>query len=120
MVRTGDGGSPPPRVQFHYVWTPGYREVACHGVTGHVTPQGKLWMALYSERASAPSMVEFEAVPAPDTPGALRVNERSPPVRIESTQGVVRSIELGVYLDLGAAERLHAWLGESIRLMQRK
>jgi hypothetical protein len=87
------------KLQFHYIKGPNYHEVPCHGAIGGVTPQGKIWMSLYSERTPLPRVVEFE-VPAPSPNNTfVKFQEGSAsPISIEARQGVIRHVESTVYL----------------------
>ena len=108
------------KLQFHYIKSPDYRETACHGALGGVTPQDKIWMALFSERGPIPRIVEFD-VPAPEGASAIEFNEaQSEPSHTESRAGIVRHVELCTYLDLDVAKRLHEWLGQRIAEIQDK
>lgn len=110
---------PPAKLQFHYLKSSDYREVLCHGALGGPTPQGQLWMALYAERFPIPQIVEFDVRPAKD--GTVEFDElKSKPTRVETRQGLIRSVEVSAYLDLATAERLHTWLGQQINTMKGK
>jgi hypothetical protein len=107
------------KLQFHYIKSPGYRETACHGAFGGITPQKKIWMALFSERAPIPRVVEFD-IEAPEGANSVEFNEASAkPARVEGRQGIVRQVELCTYMDLDMASRLHKWLGEQIAELQK-
>ena len=108
------------KLQFHYIKGPDYRETACHGAIGGVTPQMKIWMALYSERGPIPRVVEFE-FSAPEGADTIEFNEaKAVPSYTEGRSGVIRHVEFSSYLDLDVAIRLHAWLGERIAEVQGK
>jgi hypothetical protein len=106
------------KLQFHYVKSPEYRETACHGALGGVTPQKKIWMALFSERKAIPRVVEFH-IPVPQGEEAVAFDESSAvPDHVEQRHGVVRHVELTTYIDLDVAIRLHRWLGQRIAELQ--
>jgi hypothetical protein len=111
----------PYKLQFHYIKGPAYRETACHGVVGGPTPQGKVWMALFSERGPLPRMTEYH-VTSPSDAGEISFNERSagPPNYVETRQGVIRNVEFSAYLDVETAERLAQWLSEQVALLKRE
>ena len=108
------------KLQFHYIKSPDYRETACHGAIGGVTPQNKIWMALFSERGPIPRVVEFD-VPAPEGVETIVFNEaESVPSHTDGRSGVIRHVEHCIYLDLEVAIRLHDWFAERIAEMQEK
>jgi hypothetical protein len=81
-----------------------------------VTPQGKIWIALYAERPALPRVVGY-AVPSPeDMTTPLHFDEKAAgkPTFIDSRPGNVRHVELSAYVDLEVAEKLRTWLGERI------
>jgi hypothetical protein len=105
----------PFKLQFHYIKGPAYHEVACHGAIGSPTPQGKIWMALYSERQPLPRMVEYH-LPQPE-PGvtSVKLDEgNATPAFIDSRTGIIRHVEFSTYLDIETAERLRDWLATQI------
>jgi hypothetical protein len=107
------------KLQFHYVKGPEYREAACHGVLGGLTPQKKVWMALFSERHAIPRVVEFH-IPVPEGQESVAFDEiTAKPAHVEQRQGIVRHVELTTYLDLDVAIRVHTWLGQRIDELQR-
>lgn len=108
------------KLQFHYIKGPAYRETACHGAIGGVTPQNEIWMALYSERWPIPRVVEFE-VPTAEGAATIEFNEaQAVPSHTEGRSGIIRHVEVGAYLDLEVATRLHDWLGKRITEVKAK
>jgi hypothetical protein len=109
------------KLQFHYIKGPAYREGACHGAVGGSTPQGKIWMALFSERYPLPRMVEFNVPAPPHGTTTLAFNESSAtPDHIDTRNGIVRHIEFAAYLDVDTAVRLRDWLSLQISQNQRR
>ncbi|SHH20117.1 hypothetical protein [Bradyrhizobium erythrophlei] len=104
-------------IQFHYIKSPDYREIACHGALGGPTPQKVIWMSLFSERFPIPRVVEYAIN---GTPGeeVMFDEAAATPSRIESRTGVIRHVEVSAYLDLVTAKRLHKWLDEQITLLE--
>ena len=102
-----------PPFGIHYIKSAGYREVSCDGVMGGPTPQAKLWMGFYTERFPIPRITYHTLKPEPG--GAFTVDDSTIPVGVETREGVVRNIEVGTYMDLAVAQRLHAWLGDRIK-----
>jgi hypothetical protein len=108
-----------PVVQIHYIKTDGYREVPCHGVIGGPTPQGQLWLSLYSERPPIPRSVTLPGSHVPGQPNAVAVDEKTAvPVAVDARKGLVRTIEVTTYLDLDGAKRLQDWLQGQIQHLE--
>src|SRR5690349_10882143 len=114
-----EGGAQTVKLQFHYIKGPWYHEIAGHGVIGGPTPAGKIWMAIYSERAPLPRMVEYDV--APPEPGSTTIQFEEHvaiPSNRETRNGVIRHIECGVYMDLEVAERIRDWLTRHIEQLK--
>jgi hypothetical protein len=109
--------SPPAELPINYIKSPQYRETACDGVLGGVTSKNKVWMAFYGERYPLPRVITYEAEKT-DDPQAVKIDEGSPPIKIESKQGIIRHVEFSAYLDLDVAKALHKWLGERIAQLE--
>src|SRR6266853_2853339 len=105
--------SSPFKLQLHYIKGSNYREIACHGMFGGPTPQGKLWMSMYSERAPIPRMVEYNLPPPAEGTSSVLFEEGKggPPSLIEGRQGIIRHVEFSAYVDVDVAEKIHEWLG---------
>jgi hypothetical protein len=95
------------KIKINYVKTCDFREVACDGVLGGPTPQGKIWLSFYTERFPIPKVVEHSLVRG-EGEGEFSIGGN--PVVIESREGVIRNMEFGVYMSLAAAEQLRDWL----------
>jgi hypothetical protein len=118
MAQSSDE-SDSPVVQIHYIKTDGYREIPCHGVIGGPTPQGQLWLSLYSERPPIPRSVSLQGSRVPEHPGAVTVDEKTAvPVAVDARKGLVRTIEVTTYLDLDGAKRLLDWLQGQIQQLE--
>jgi hypothetical protein len=96
--------------QVNYLKSGDYREVACDGVIGGATPQGKLFIAFYAERLPIPRVAVFEADPPTEDRGLVLVHEERAPLYLESRDGLIRNLEFGMYVDIAAAKRLLSWL----------
>jgi hypothetical protein len=102
------------KIEFHYLKSPDYREVACHGVIGGNTPQGKIWMSFFAERPPIPRVVQFDV---PSVPGATVVQfdeGAATPTHVETRNGLIRHIEISTYMDVEIATRVHKWLGDRL------
>ena len=109
--------APGPTLNINYLKPASFREVPCDGVIGSVTPHQKLWIAFYSERAAVPQVVRHKLVPG-DAVGELRLAPGDVGVPIEGRSGLVRNMEVGVYMSLATAEELHRWLGEQVAALK--
>jgi hypothetical protein len=112
-----DDPKPPDsfKIQFHYLKSSDYREVACHGAIGNITPQGKIWMALYAERQPLPRTVAYPFPRPAEGQKTISFDEATagPPI-LDSREGIIRHVELSAYLDVDTAERLQKWLGDRV------
>ncbi|HEY8031547.1 MAG TPA: hypothetical protein VIF02_03955, partial [Methylocella sp.] len=83
----------PETLEFHYIKSPDYREIACHGAIGSPTPTGKIWVAFYAERTPIPRVVGYNIPSVPEgQPLQFSESTAGPPVSIEARQGVVRHV----------------------------
>jgi len=116
MEESGSPAPNPVKLQFHYIKNSDFREVPCHGVLGGPTPSGQIWMAIFSERGPIPKTVEF-TVPASEVnaSGIVFDEAAARPSRVESREGVIRSVSIGMYMDVETARRLHEWLGRQLQ-----
>jgi hypothetical protein len=104
-------------IQFHYIKSPDYREISCHGALGGPTPQKVIWMSLFSERFPIPRVVEYAINGEPGQ--EVMVDEANmQPTSIESRAGVIRHVEVSAYLDIETAKRVHKWLGDQITQLE--
>lgn len=110
-----DESKTPQTLQFHYIKSPDYREIACHGIIGSPTPNGKIWVAFFAQRNPIPRVVEY-SMPSVTDGQSVQFNETTAgaPVSVESRRGIVRHVEFTAYLDLEVAENLQKWLGDAI------
>jgi hypothetical protein len=100
-------------VDINYLKSVAYREVACDGAIGSLTPKGKLWLAFYTERLPLPRIVRHELISSTE-PQELRIDPDKPGVTIDGRAGVVRNVEFGLYLSVSTARKLHEWLGSQL------
>ena len=120
MASDTNGKQQPPPFQVHYIKTYNYREIVCDGLIGGITPQAnKIWMGFYSERNPIPRTVFHQAAPGPD-PNQYIVDESSPPYRVESREGIIRTVEVTTYVDVATAKRFVDWLQKRISELEGK
>lgn len=103
-----------PKLQFHYLKSQDYREVACHGVFGGHSPRdASIWMAVFSERTPIPRMVEYEFPESANADATIEEGVTIPSF-VDSRQGIVRYVDFCTYMSLDTARRVHKWLGEQL------
>jgi hypothetical protein len=108
---------PEGRLAFHYIKSPEYREISAHGALGGPTPRGDIWMSLFGERYPIPRIVEYAVAGKPGD--AITIDESTAqPTNVESRQGVIRHVEVTVYMTSDMAKRLHGWLGKQIEVVE--
>lgn len=108
-----------PHIDINYIKSHDYRETACDGALGGLTPKGKLWVAFYTERFPLPRVVRHTLRPA-EQEGTFVLDATDTGVPLESREGLVRNVECGVYLNLESAQNLYDWLGVRIQEMKKQ
>ena len=103
----------PATVDINYLKATDFREIACDGALGGPTPQGKLWVAFYTERYPLPRIVRHQIITKHEDRFELEPDGKA----IEGRQGVVRNVEFGVYLSVESATRLRDWLNNQIEVI---
>lgn len=108
---------PESRLAFNYIKSPDYREISAHGAVGGPTPRGEIWLSLFGERYPIPQIVEYTV---PGKPGdVVSIDESTAqPTNVESRQGVIRHVEVTVYMNVDMAKRLHGWLARQIEVLE--
>ncbi len=96
---------------INYLKANSFREVACDGVLGGPTPQGKIWLAFYTERFPLPRIVRYKMI---STAVENEVTLEEPGEVVEGRHGFIRNVEFGVYVSVQTAEKLHEWLGQNL------
>ena len=97
------------KVRFHYLKTSSYRDCHCDGVFGGRTPNGSLWIGFFSERAPVPKEAVHIAIPVSGQPGAFSVGEFLTE-ESDVKAGIIRTLEVGVFMNLETAETFQKWL----------
>jgi hypothetical protein len=80
-----------------------------------LTSRNKLWVALYTERYPLPRVVGFK--PTATFEGGVQIHEAGPAQFVETRTGLVRNVEVGVYMDIDTVKRLYEWLGKRLEEM---
>lgn len=99
-----------PTININYLKSAHYQEVPCDGVIGAATPHGKLWMAFYAERGAIPQVVMHKLTQTGQD-GEFRLEAGDVGVPVEGRTGMVRNLEVGVYMNVDTAREFHKWLG---------
>ena len=108
---------PPKAIDVNYQKSLLFREISSDGVVGGPTPSGQVWLAFYTERFPLPRIIRQNIIPA-DEPGEFRLSdEHGVPVELKS--GIIRNVEIGVYLSVEAATQLRDWLSRNIDKISR-
>ena len=97
------------RVDINYIKSAAFREVACDGVVGGPTPNGKIWISFYTERFPLPRISRHTVTKNEDGSYVVEM-----PGIEEGRKGIVRNIEFGVYMSQDEARTLANWLTESL------
>lgn len=94
-------------IDFHYVKTPGYRLYNVDGIFGGVTPQGKFYFDVFSERNPLPEKISHKITEQGIVGGEIS--------RKTLESGVIRQIECGLIMNINTATSIHKWLGEKLK-----
>jgi hypothetical protein len=106
------GKPAPERVRFHYIKSPQFASVHADGLIGGPTPRGGLHLAFYAERAAIPTQVEHALVDG-------KLGDEIKEARVQR-EGIVRELQVDVFLDLNAAERVLEWFERQVKGVQAK
>lgn len=97
-------------VNFHFLKNPDCSEIIVDGAFGGLTPNGRISMAVYTERLPVPKIVVHEVK-----------NGLLGPELIDKRQGLenyVRIIEAVLHMELSTAKTVHEWLGGRIQELE--
>jgi hypothetical protein len=101
-------------LDFNYVKSNTFREVACDGIVGGATPQNKIWLSFYTERFPIPRIVRHKIVET-NIPNEFALDPNVEPQSIDARSGIVRTVEFGVFLSVETALQLREWLDGQIK-----
>lgn len=99
------------KIEFHYIKSPLYRGIHVDGGFGGLTPRGLLHLSLYSERKAIPQ-ITVHAVKE-STEKGIRLGDEIREERVER-EGIVRELEISLYMDMNAALTLRDWLNSRL------
>lgn len=99
-------------ITFHFIKSSQFRVIHADGAWGGLTPRGLIEMNFYSERSAIPREITHpvtdESTLGPEI-AELRVTK----------QGIVREVDVGVIMDLAAAQALRKWLDDKIGTLEK-
>ncbi len=89
-------------IEFHLIKSSLFRTIHCDGFIGSTGPDGKIHLAIFSERFAIPKKM---VVRANDGELGDEIEEKR-----EGKSGIVRDVEANVVLDLDTAISLYEWI----------
>jgi hypothetical protein len=99
-----------PRIRIYYERNPAHDVVHASGVVGGPTPQGELYLAMFSERAPIPEEITY---------GLPESRILGPEIsREQRQQGFVRNISSEVIMSLTTARALQRWLNQNVKALE--
>ena len=101
------------RVVFEYIKSAHFRVIRADGAIGGVTPNGHIHFALYSERAAIPRKLVHKI----EEGGKLGAPI---PEETVAREGIVREMDVDVYVTIEVAESLCNWLEEKIKIVKER
>lgn len=101
------------RVVFEYIKSAHFRVIHADGAIGAVTPNGFIHFALYSERAAIPRKIVHKI----EEGG--RLGEPIPEETV-AREGIVREMDVDVFVTVEVAESLRNWLEEKIKTVKER
>lgn len=87
-------------VQIHYIKNKTYRSIYSDGAIGGVTPLGQINLCFYATRNAIPKAINYKLEADGKLGKVLGMSE-------DSKSGVVREIELGVYMNKQTAREIY-------------
>ena len=99
----GSNGDADRRISFEYLRSHHFRVIRADGAIGSITPNGHIHFALFNERPAIPRRIVHE-FNADGSLGELLPNETV------SQGGIVREMEVDVFLTIETAKNIKEWL----------
>jgi hypothetical protein len=112
VVSDTDKAAVPSHVKFRYIKSNYFRVVHVDGAFGGFSPQGKIFVSMFSERPPLPDAT-FQTVEG-GVLGKELVEHRQ-----AGDEGVVRELEVGLAMDVSVAKGLVDWLNERIEIAEK-
>ena len=106
-----DENSPlPTEVRFEYVKIPDYRTYRAEGVFGGITPKGSIFVSLFIDRPSIPTVVVYALNDG--VMGDEKLDQRV------DREGLIREVQAGFTMDLRTAISFRVWLDDKIKTLE--
>ena len=103
----------PPTIEFDYIKSNFFRVIRVNGAFGGFSPDGNLYMAVFSERPAMPDATIY-AVESSGKVGQEILEERK-----TTSKGIVRELEAGLSFDVNAARAIIQWLTERVEIAEK-
>jgi hypothetical protein len=103
----------PSTVEFDYLKSNFFRVVRANGAFGGFSPDGSLYMAIYSERPAMPD-ASIYAIESTGKVGAEIMAQRK-----VTSKGIVRELEVGLSFDVAVAKAIIQWLSERVEMAEK-
>lgn len=97
-------------IKFIYNKTSNYKTYMVEGVVGGLTPKGKIFIDFFNEKIPIPNFVEHEIIDG----------ELGKEIQRDTTKGIIREIDCGIYLDVPTAIVFSNWLQDRIKEYEKK
>lgn len=105
------------KIRFHYLKADGYRDCHCDGIYGGPTPNGQLWAGFFSERGPVPREAVHQLLPVDSDPTKHKLGDMIPGDSVVK-DGIVRTLQCGIHLNLATALHLREWLEKQISILE--
>ncbi len=102
----------PAGVQYHYIKSSQFRVLHADGIVGGPTPNGLIFLGLYSERSAIPQIMVHDITEAGQI-GPERIDDRI------GKKGIVREVEVGAVMSIETASVVISWLQERIDVIKK-
>lgn len=99
------------KIDIHYIKNPGYRQIHADGAYGGITTRSKVNINFYAERKNIPKSEQYTVS---DEGGLSEKISTS----ADSKDGIIREVELGVYMDVEVAKSLISFIQTKIDLLE--
>jgi len=95
-------------VNIFYTKSDTYRSYHVDGIYGGLTPQGNIYMEVFTEKSPIPDDEKYE----------VDKNEKliSPPLKKNVRQAIQRNVECGLVIDVNTAQSIINWLKDRIKI----
>lgn len=87
-------------VDIHYEKNPMYRTIFTDGAIGGVTPVGQINLSFYATRQAIPKSITHELAKDGVVMNEIKISD-------DSKSGIIREIEVGVYMNMKSAKDLY-------------